>query len=67
MICDGSDNGAPETITDNVSKTGVLMGVYAQDEWKITNQLTMNAGLRFDQMYQYVDRQPAQPAIELHL
>ncbi len=53
--CDGTNNGPPETITNNVSKLGVLMGVYLQDEWKLTNQLTMNYGLRFDQMYQYVD------------
>jgi outer membrane receptor protein involved in Fe transport len=37
--------------------------VYAQDEWKITDQLTMNAGLRFDQMYQYVDANQLSPRI----
>jgi outer membrane receptor protein involved in Fe transport len=63
MICDGSDNGLPETITNNVSKLGVLMGVYAQDEWKLTNQLTMNYGLRFDQMYQYVDANQLSPRL----
>jgi outer membrane receptor protein involved in Fe transport len=62
-VCDGSDNGAPETITDNVSKTGVLMGIYAQDEWKLTNQLTMNYGARFDQMYQYVDANQLSPRL----
>ena len=62
-ICDGSDNGAPETITNNISKLGVLMGVYAQDEWKLTNQLTMNYGLRFDQMYQYVDANQLSPRL----
>ena len=56
-----------ETITDNVSKRAVLIGIYAQDEWKVTNQLTINAGLRFDQMYQYRQRQPAQPADQLDL
>jgi outer membrane receptor protein involved in Fe transport len=54
MVCDGTDNGAPETIVDNVSKLGVLMGVYAQDEWKLTNQFTINTGLRFDQMEQFI-------------
>jgi outer membrane receptor protein involved in Fe transport len=63
MICDGSDNGAPETITNNASKLGVLMGVYVQDEWKLTNQLTMNYGLRFDQMYQYVDANQLSPRL----
>ena len=62
-ICDGSDNGVPETITNNISKLGVLMGVYAQDEWKLTNQLTMNYGLRFDQMYQYVDANQLSPRL----
>src|SRR6202042_1735870 len=38
MVCDGSDNGNPVSITDNVSKLGVLMGVYAQEEGKLTNQ-----------------------------
>jgi outer membrane receptor protein involved in Fe transport len=62
-ICDGSFNGAPETITNNVSKTGVLMGAYVQDEWKVTNQFTVNAGLRFDQMYEYVDANQLSPRL----
>jgi outer membrane receptor protein involved in Fe transport len=60
-ICDGSDNGPPETITDNVSKLGWLAGAYAQDEWKITRNITINAGLRFDQMWQYVDANQFSP------
>jgi outer membrane receptor protein involved in Fe transport len=63
MICDGSDNGAPETITDNVSKTGVLAGVYVQDEWKITNQFTINGGLRFDQMEEFVSANQLSPRL----
>jgi len=35
------------------------------DEWKITNQLTLNAGLRFDQMWQYVDANQLSPRISL--
>jgi outer membrane receptor protein involved in Fe transport len=53
----------PEPITDDVAKLGWLAGVYAQDEWKITNQLTMNAGLRFDQMWQYVDANQLSPRL----
>jgi TonB dependent receptor-like, beta-barrel len=60
-ICDGSDNGAPVSITDNVSKLGVLMGVYAQDEWKLTNQFTINTGLRFDQMEQFISANQLSP------
>jgi outer membrane receptor protein involved in Fe transport len=65
MICDGSDNGPPEAITDNVGITGWLIGVYVQDEWKITQQLILNAGLRFDQMYQFVDANQLSPRISL--
>jgi outer membrane receptor protein involved in Fe transport len=63
MICDGTDNGAPTSITDNVSKTGVLMGVYIQDEWKLTNQFTINAGLRFDQMEEFVSANQFSPRL----
>ena len=62
-VCDGSDNGPPEGINDESSKLGLLMGVYGQDEWKITDQLTINAGLRFDQMLQYVDSNQLSPRL----
>lgn len=61
--CDGTDNGLPESITDNVSKTGVLAGAYVQDEWKITNQFTMNAGVRFDQMDEFVSANQFSPRL----
>jgi outer membrane receptor protein involved in Fe transport len=55
--------GATESISDDSAKLGWLAGVYAQDEWKITDQLTMNAGLRFDQMWQYTDANQLSPRI----
>ena len=63
VACDGTDTGAPETITDDVAKLGWTAGVYAQDEWKITNQLTMNAGLRFDQMWEFTDANQLSPRL----
>jgi outer membrane receptor protein involved in Fe transport len=63
MLCDGTDTGAPISITDDVTKLAWLAGVYAQDEWKITNQLTVNAGLRFDQMWQFVDANQLSPRL----
>jgi outer membrane receptor protein involved in Fe transport len=52
-----------ESITDDVSKTGWLAGIYVQDEWKLTNKLTMNYGARFDQMWQYVDANQLSPRV----
>jgi outer membrane receptor protein involved in Fe transport/opacity protein-like surface antigen len=59
--------GVPTTaiasITDDVAKLGWLAGVYVQDEWKITDKLTMNAGLRFDQMWEFVDANQLSPRL----
>ena len=61
----GNPIDAPFTITDNVSKTGWLAGIYAQDEWKLTNNFKLNYGLRFDQMWQYVDANQLSPRASL--
>jgi len=55
----------PFTIPDLNSKLGWNIGTYIQDEWKITQQLTLNAGLRFDQLYQYVDANQLSPRLAL--
>jgi outer membrane receptor protein involved in Fe transport len=65
-LCDGTDNvDAPFTVTDSISKLGWLYGVYVQDEWKLTNQLTINAGLRFDQMDEYVRANQLSPRVNV--
>ena len=61
----GNPVDAPFSIFDSSAKTGWLFGTYLQDEWKITNQLTLNAGLRFDQMCQYVDANQLSPRVSL--
>ncbi len=55
--------GIPLSITDQEDKTGFIAGAYIQDEWKITDKLTLNSGLRFDQMWQYVDANQLSPRI----
>ena len=54
---------SPFTIVDDVSKTGYLAGVYAQDEWKVTNNFIINAGLRFDQQWLFTDANQLSPRI----
>jgi len=61
----GNAIDAPFSVFDTSAKTGWLIGTYIQDEWRIANQLTLNAGLRFDQMYQYVDANQLSPRISL--
>ncbi|MFZ0421497.1 MAG: TonB-dependent receptor [Xanthobacteraceae bacterium] len=58
-------NSAPFNITDQSSLLGWNIGTYVQDEWKVTNQLTLNAGLRFDQLFQFVDANQLSPRFGL--
>jgi outer membrane receptor protein involved in Fe transport len=62
----GNQTGdTPFSVSDSSSKTGYEFSTYLEDEWKITNQLTLNAGLRFDQIWQYVDANQLSPRINL--
>jgi outer membrane receptor protein involved in Fe transport len=56
---------APFSVFDSSAKTGWLFSAYLQDEWKITSNLTLNAGLRFDQMHQYIDANQLSPRVSL--
>jgi outer membrane receptor protein involved in Fe transport len=61
----GAISPTPFAIADNNSKLGWNIGTYIQDEWKLTNQLTLNVGLRFDQLYQFVDANQLSPRVAL--
>ena len=54
-----------ENVIDKTSLLGWNLGTYVQDEWKISNTLTLNAGVRFDQLYQFVDTNQFSPRIAL--
>jgi outer membrane receptor protein involved in Fe transport len=55
----------PFTIDDAHSKTGYLYSAYVQDEWKLTSQLTLNYGMRYDRMDEYVQAGQLSPRIGL--
>jgi outer membrane receptor protein involved in Fe transport len=58
-------SSTPMTINDSNSLVGWNLGAYVQDEWKLTNQLTLNYGIRFDQLYQFVDANQFSPRVSL--
>ncbi len=55
----------PFTVIDNSGKTGTLGSLYLQDEWHITTPLTLNYGLRYDQVSAFVDEQQWSPRFNL--
>jgi outer membrane receptor protein involved in Fe transport len=58
-------NSTPFTINDSNSLLGWNIGTYVQDEWKLTDTLTLNVGLRFDQLYQFVNANQFSPRAAL--
>jgi hypothetical protein len=62
---DGNPLPTPVTINDYTSKTGWNVGGYVQDEWTICPDLTLNTGLRFDQMEQFVSANQFSPRMVL--
>jgi outer membrane receptor protein involved in Fe transport len=61
----GTVDGPAFNVTDHNSLLGWNIGGYIQDEWKLTNQLTLNTGLRFDQLFQFVDANQLSPRAAL--
>jgi outer membrane receptor protein involved in Fe transport len=55
----------PSSFTDTGSKTGQLYGIYLQDEWTLSPQLTLNFGARFDAVRAYTSEQQFSPRINL--
>ena len=58
-------SGVPLTIQDETRIKGTLWGVYLQDEWQPTTQLTVNYGLRYDQVRTVVDENQISPRLGL--
>ena len=53
----------PFNIVDNGGKTGELYGAYMQDEWLMTQALTLNYGLRYDISNGYVRQDQLSPRL----
>lgn len=56
-------SSTPLTIQDNTSIDGRLWGIYLQDEWQPTKALTVNYGLRYDQVHTVVDESQLSPRL----
>lgn len=52
-------------ILDASNKTGYQLGAYFQDEFRLTDTLTLNYGGRFDQIFQYVNANQFSPRASL--
>jgi outer membrane receptor protein involved in Fe transport len=57
----GNPTSSLVSVADGSSLFGWQLGGYVQDEWRLTDKLTFNYGLRFDQMFQYVDANQFSP------
>ena len=63
---DGNQTSStPITIADDTRIAGHLWGAYLQDEWQPTTALTINYGLRYDQVKTVVDESALSPRLGL--
>ncbi len=56
---------APSPVVVNGAKTGQLYGIYLQDEWTITDALTVNVGARFDAVHAYTTENQLSPRLNV--
>jgi outer membrane receptor protein involved in Fe transport len=62
----GNQTGStPVTIVNNAHATNILTGVYVNDLWQVTPRLTLNAGLRFDDLTGFTANSQVDPTINL--
>ena len=55
----------PFNIYSNASNSGGLYGVYVQDEWRILPTVTINGGLRFDDVDQFTHEHQVSPRLNV--
>ena len=62
---DGAAIDDPFRIDDSSDKVGWLYGAYLQDEWRLTDRLTVNTGARLDYLDGYVKAAQLSPRANL--
>jgi outer membrane receptor protein involved in Fe transport len=62
---DGTPEPTPVTLNDDQAKIGWNAGAYVQDEWRVRPDLTLNTGLRFDELNQFVSARQVSPRLVL--
>ncbi|WP_264816196.1 TonB-dependent receptor domain-containing protein, partial [Gluconobacter kondonii] len=50
---------------DGSGKTGMVYGLYLQDEWQPLRDLTINYGLRFDGVSEYTSEHQVSPRVNV--
>jgi outer membrane receptor protein involved in Fe transport len=65
LSADGTVQPTPETIVDADVKLGWNAGAYLQDEWRLSESVTLNSGVRFDYLEQYVTAHQLSPRAAL--
>ena len=57
----------PQDIIDDTRRGAWFAGVYAQDEWRVLRELTLNIGCRYDQYAAYVAENQLSPRLNATL
>jgi outer membrane receptor protein involved in Fe transport len=70
LVLPTDDTGAqtsdqPLSIVDSSGKTGWLGGLYAQDEWKVWPNVTLNFGARFDMVSAFTHESQLSPRVNV--
>jgi outer membrane receptor protein involved in Fe transport len=55
----------PQSLADKGSKLGTTYSLYLQDEWKLTPEVTVNYGLRYDILNGYTDTDQLSPRVNM--